>query len=301
MDIIYYLALALPIVVVFGPTGFFQEISDFLFGTEDRARTDNLRNVKEAIKAIQGFSPRQRTLLDLAQFWQERGPDIVGEGYERARKQAHRTGQSYKRGATDRAKRLTGSIESDAITRGIGSTNVVANLRRGVASDTERRIQEIDDRLAQVLSGIEERATGAQYRAISDLSQFFFNRSQAESQLPLAEASFRSGIQFVGSPGYIQSVASGAGQAAGAAIAACDRRLKRVHRKVDEAEGVALYEFNYLDAPETVLVGPMADEVEAVFPEAVLRVPSAEGFLALDLGKLPASLHPRPLEVEEAV
>lgn len=89
----------------------------------------------------------------------------------------------------------------------------------------------------------------------------------------------------------------GAGATLGAAyIGASDRRLKKNVKRVgtDERTGLPLYEFQYRDGDGTTHVGVMADEVMAVRPDAVIRMPS--GHLAVNYGALGIDL----LTVQEA-
>lgn len=74
----------------------------------------------------------------------------------------------------------------------------------------------------------------------------------------------------------------GAGTTLGAAwLGRSDRRLKTdiVHVGVDEATGLNLYEFRYIDGTKRFR-GVMADEVQAKFPEAVFTMP--DGYLAVN-------------------
>jgi hypothetical protein len=59
-----------------------------------------------------------------------------------------------------------------------------------------------------------------------------------------------------------------------------DRRLKENIREVDvdRRTGLSLYEFNYKADPSRKFIGVMADEVELVYPEAVVE---KDGFLAV--------------------
>jgi len=108
-----------------------------------------------------------------------------------------------------------------------------------------------------------------------------------------------AGIQGLGSyTGLQQNVAQinnandpfatllGAATTLGAAkIGASDRRLKAdiVHVGVDEATGLNLYEFKYLGGTKRYR-GVMADEVEAIYPQAVYAMP--DGYKAVDYAML---------------
>jgi len=71
------------------------------------------------------------------------------------------------------------------------------------------------------------------------------------------------------------------GGGAAAYTAFSDRRLKENIKEVavDQRTSLTLYEFNYIDRPGTTYVGVMADEVERIYPEAVIEV---DGYLKVN-------------------
>ena len=72
----------------------------------------------------------------------------------------------------------------------------------------------------------------------------------------------------------------------GVEVAPSDRRLKEniEHIGHDERTRLALYEFNYIGQPDQRYRGVMADEVEPLFPEAVITRP--DGMKAVKYGVL---------------
>ncbi|RPJ58981.1 MAG: tail fiber domain-containing protein, partial [Acidobacteria bacterium] len=79
-----------------------------------------------------------------------------------------------------------------------------------------------------------------------------------------------------------------AGQLGSAAITRSDRRLKTAAtRIVTLAHDIGLWAFRYLWEPDTAPLhyGFMADEVEPVFPDAVITGP--DGYKMVDYGKVP--------------
>lgn len=75
---------------------------------------------------------------------------------------------------------------------------------------------------------------------------------------------------------------SGLGSLGSAAIMASDRRLKKDIQLIGPAaNGLNLYAFSYLD--DRPMVGHMADEVELVFPDAILWF---DGFAMVDYGRI---------------
>jgi hypothetical protein len=63
------------------------------------------------------------------------------------------------------------------------------------------------------------------------------------------------------------------------AFGGSDRSIKQDIEKVgvDNRTGLTLYEFSYVDAPSTRYVGVMADEVETIYPEAVVQYEHFKG------------------------
>lgn len=86
-----------------------------------------------------------------------------------------------------------------------------------------------------------------------------------------------SGSSSNGAGGFLGALAAG--------LAACDRRLKENIEKVGVVAdtGLGLYKFNY-KGDDITYVGPMADEVAELYPEAL--GPVVDGYNTVDLAKL---------------
>lgn len=89
----------------------------------------------------------------------------------------------------------------------------------------------------------------------------------------------------------------GAGASLGAAYLGSDRRLKEDIKFLHEDmnSGLNVYEFSYIGEPNRRFIGVMADEVEEVFPEAVIY--GADGYASVDY----AAIGMRMIEVSEEV
>ena len=68
-----------------------------------------------------------------------------------------------------------------------------------------------------------------------------------------------------------------------ALIYSSDRRLKTGIVKIGESKGLGVYRFRYTFAPESEVIGYMADEVEALYPDAVLEI---GGYKAVNYGAI---------------
>lgn len=84
---------------------------------------------------------------------------------------------------------------------------------------------------------------------------------------------------------FLSDVGGLMGGAASLFTAFSDRRLKENIKEVgvDQRTSLTLYEFNYKDRPGTRYVGVMADEVELMYPEAVIEL---GGYQAVNYGML---------------
>lgn len=99
-------------------------------------------------------------------------------------------------------------------------------------------------------------------------------------------ANANQGETFGSLLGGIGGLAAGIGKAAPAIAAFSDRRLKKEIVLVghDENTGLDLYEFKYINGDGRRFVGVMADEVEKLYPEAVIY--DAEGYASVNYGLL---------------
>jgi len=85
--------------------------------------------------------------------------------------------------------------------------------------------------------------------------------------------------------GFLGGAGKGIGTTLGSMIPFCDRRVKKDIRqvRVDRASGLPIYQFYYkADPTETLYEGPMADEVQARYPDAI--VVGSDGMLRLKGG-----------------
>lgn len=84
---------------------------------------------------------------------------------------------------------------------------------------------------------------------------------------------------------FLSDVGGLMGGAASLFTAFSDRRLKENIKEVgvDQRTSLTLYEFNYKDRPGTRYIGVMADEVELMYPEAVIEL---AGYQAVNYGML---------------
>lgn len=112
-----------------------------------------------------------------------RGRDIVRSGFDRARNEVNTLGMSAARDIRDRGTRAAAETTSSLQSRGIGNTSVLDSARRAVHGDTERNLGDLNERMAGLRAGIQERGTLAEAGANRDLASFMLNRTGIETGL----------------------------------------------------------------------------------------------------------------------
>lgn len=109
------------------------------------------------------------------------------------------------------------------------------------------------------------------------------NQALAAAQQAAAQQAYNNRV------GLISSAIGGASSGAGAyfgAKAASDKRLKENINKLDEVDGINIYEFNYIGEDEKQ-VGVIAQEMREKCPESIIENYENSGYLGVDYSKLP--------------
>lgn len=133
-------------------------------------------------------------------------------GYDTARKETERMGQASKQQAMDSETRNTAALSQSLADRGLGSTTTGANLQRGLASDTNRSIQGINQGLAGMFGNLAMGRAGVQAQGTQDLADLAsqrtnFDINNAQFWLP----------QHLSQLGQLQGMKMGGGQVGGGA------------------------------------------------------------------------------------
>jgi hypothetical protein len=121
--------------------------------------------------------------LNQGQNWLQQALEAIQGGYGDASKSIAAGGRASKRQALDRETQLMGGVNQGMTNRGLGNTSLLGNAQRGVAGDTTRRLQEIDQSVNQAMAGLQERGGMAQAGAMGSLSNFMAQRGGIESGL----------------------------------------------------------------------------------------------------------------------
>lgn len=138
-------------------------------------------------------------------------------------------------------------------------------------------------RSGSTAKGLQAFGTGLQ----NQYANSYMDKLLAQSGLGLQAGQLISGAGNVSNSTGTSSKKDGLGGFLGAAasgIAASDRRLKKnIHRVGTHKSGLDLYQYRYTNGFGPI-VGVMADEVLAKYPEAM--GPTVDGYMTVDYGKL---------------
>jgi len=180
-------------------------------------------------------------------------------------------------------------------TRGLtGSSDYYGLISKGLAeNETGLRYNDYNNREQMKLAaaGLAPGVSAAQYQPLAAANELGQTGAMLPMQAGLAHAAGIGGLlgPYTNSSGTSTTKTSGGfmdmlGLGLQAASVFCDRNLKENVTLVGKTPGgVPLYHFNYI-GDDTLRVGPMAQEVAELQPEAL--GPIVNGYLTVDLGEL---------------
>lgn len=186
----------------------------------------------------------------------QKGLGSIQSGFTNALNATNAQASAARQGILDREKANLGTIAGGLADAGNLGSTVGANLQRGVYSDTNRGLTQVDSMFADLRAGLMERRAALeanQYNALAGLFQ-----GQTAGQLGLGQGL----ISTIGSQQHpdpnsgLNALLQLGGQLGTAALFASDRRLKRNAVRIDGLE----WEFEYV-GQEGRYRGVMADEV----------------------------------------
>lgn len=126
---------------------------------------------------------RQEGLFDLQENFLQNALQSMQGGYQNALAGANRQARASSQQVRDREMGMLGQMQSDMASRGLGNTTAFANARRGLAADTSRRLQEIDQGLAQLTSGLQVGLGQAQAQGQNALAGLAQQRSSFSERM----------------------------------------------------------------------------------------------------------------------
>lgn len=155
--------------------------SDYFAGrTAKKQRKREKKRLSRAISAtesIQGKGLQQQEALA------RQGTQQQLAGYDAAKREAQRLGQSSKQGLLDRESQLGATLSQGLTNRGLGSTTVGGNIQRGISADTQRGMMGINEGLAEMFGQLALGRSGVEAQGTQRLSDLSGQRSDLQSQL----------------------------------------------------------------------------------------------------------------------
>jgi len=171
------------------------QVVDLLQQGNQRLAADQLNATGQYLQDSRGLLSHQ--LNQAGQGYYDAGQRVT-QGYDRARNEVNQLGRAERGAIMDRGRQQT-SAASDALrSRGLNNSTLGVNAARAVASDTNRSINDLTERVGGLRSGIIERGTQARGNADSQLNQFMTNRANTEYGAGQDMANFmnqRTGIE----------------------------------------------------------------------------------------------------------
>jgi hypothetical protein len=160
----------------------------------------------------------------------------------------------------------------------VAASNALSNNKSALEGQAKLKATDlaIEKERQRILDAFSTKAMGLQ----PELQNKGINVSQtiAQMQLDAQLKMFQEQMDAQNASGWGQLAGSIVPTATAGALLLCDRRLKRHIRKLDAEwlPGVPLYEFEYEGIPGKH-TGPMAQEVEKIYPNLVVSHPGIKG------------------------
>lgn len=173
---------------------------------QQSANAANEARYQEILKLYQDAMERQRMLYGMAGDTLLMAPETITQGYEQARAELGKISQAGKRNVLEREQQVGADINQDMVNRGLASTTVSGNMRRGLAGDTQRQLRDIDASMAGMYSGLRTGEAGAMTGALGNLANYYAGRSGAETGLTSDLAHIMAGKQDQYSGGWGQAL-----------------------------------------------------------------------------------------------
>jgi hypothetical protein len=121
--------------------------------------------------------------FDVAESRLQSARGRTAQGYAGARGEVDKIEAAGRRGIADRALQDQGRVSSSMASRGLTATSALDAARRGSASDTERRYQDLEANLAGFRGELAIGEAGADAGLLGGLAQLGLDRGSAEAGL----------------------------------------------------------------------------------------------------------------------
>ena len=184
-------------------------LKDLVGGTQSKARRRTRANVLQGMGILEGQMGGRSMFYNPALQALQGG--VIGN-LQKAYQEIGTLGREQKRQALEREQAAQGDIQQQMMSRGLGSSTVLAGLQRGLSADTSRRLAEIQESM----SGLRASALGNLAGGYGQLANFYTGQQAHDAALAQQRASMIGGLQYQGQPGIGgQLIGAGLGAAIG--------------------------------------------------------------------------------------
>jgi hypothetical protein len=270
-------------------------IGDMLFGTEDKAYKQNLKNYKLVQQVWGDLKPEQAKVMQAYLAQQAGVAPLIQQAYAKAGKGLKQGAANQSKAILQNQKQQLAAVESAALSRGMSGTSVPLNLKRGVRADASTALASVQSAFSQLESELALSKGNALAGAKGNMANAYLNQIQQNLALAQGQTGGMTSFQFQGSPGLLQTAVSGAaqglsqvgGMALGAAMFSDARMKVNVRRVGTSPSGIPISEFEYISQPGKRFRGVIAQDLIAIRPDAVVEASS--GMLAVRYGEIDVS------------
>ena len=233
------------------------------------------KQLKQILGIYKQLQSGQSSLYANALQQQKKGLGAITTGFGNAQKAVGNSGYAAKSSILGREKQNLGTLQQGLTSSGLGSTSVTQNLQRGVYSDTNRSLSQVDEQLAQIRSSLFAQQAALEANQYGALAGIFQGQAGAQTGLGQSLIGTLGSVQHPDPNAGLNSLLQFGGQLGMASIFASDRRLKRDIVALGGGE----YEFSYRGLPGRYR-GVMADE----WPDATMW---RDGYAWVDYSRVP--------------
>lgn len=206
---------------------------------------------------------------------QRKGLGAIKQGYGAALNETNAQQATAHQGVMDREKSNLGALRSTLAGSGMGGGTLDANLQRGVFSDTNRSLANVDSHFAAMRQNLATERSQLEANQYGALAGLFQNQAGQSNQLGMSLFDAIGNQQHPDPNAGWNALLGLGGTLGSAALLGSDRRFKT--DIVDLGGGE--YEWTYI-GHEGRYRGVMADE----WPEATVEI---DGYLFVDYSRVP--------------
>ncbi len=194
-------------------------VEDLLLGTEEEAEKKNEQNVGRAIASIyEGLEGYQGGLTDDVLPLLEEALAVFGDEFPAVLGELDRAAESSTAAASQAYAQDVGAGEQDLISQGMGYGSVRESHRMGAKQRHLQTLSDINASLATSRSSVRMGGLGMKLDLIGNLAGMFERSAGAEFEAGKAEAAFRSGVSYQGTPGMVQEFGRGFARSMGESL-----------------------------------------------------------------------------------